>query len=219
MIAYATVTGTKRNLKALKSHGWRLLFTPDSQASHMRRAIEAGFSFCLDNGAWSAFQQEEPWDGDGFLKLLKGYGDRADFVVVPDIVEGGKGSLERSSAWLPACLRWCKGDALVPVQDGMAPWDVEPLLHSDNRIGIFVGGSTEGKLASMPWWGRLAKKHGRWLHVGRVNSVRRINACLSAGADSFDGSACSKRAKYVRRLDGARHQVTLFKLFDEDAAE
>jgi hypothetical protein len=30
MIAYASNTGTRRNLAALREHGWRILLTPDN---------------------------------------------------------------------------------------------------------------------------------------------------------------------------------------------
>ena len=48
------------------------------------------------------------------------------------------------------------------------------------RVGIFVGGSTPFKLETMPAWGELAREIGCWLHVGRVNSGRRIRDCHAA---------------------------------------
>ena len=215
MIAYATGTGTKRNLAAMQARGWRHLYTPDSPRSNIKTSLELGFRHAIDNGAWGAFRRGDAWDGEGFVKLMKQHGKTADFIVVPDIVEGGLKSLDRSMAWLGACLQYGAKDVLIPVQDGMAPWDLKPILEINNRIGLFVGGSTEFKLASLPWWGRLARRYGRWLHVGRVNSVRRINLCLSSGADSFDGTSVSIYAKTINTLDPARHQATMWAGLDQ----
>ena len=49
-----------------------------------------------------------------------------------------------------------------------------------------------------------------------MNSVKRINACLAAGADSFDGTKAAKRSKYVRLLDHPRHQSTMFPTLDKE---
>lgn len=54
MIAYASRTGTRRNLAAIREAGWRLLV---SAASCLRNE---GFPYALDNGAWSAYA---PVDG------------------------------------------------------------------------------------------------------------------------------------------------------------
>ena len=35
---------------------------------------------------------------------------------------------------------------------------------------------------------RAAKRAGKWIHVGRVNSERRIRWAASLGADSIDGT-------------------------------
>jgi len=49
------------------------------------------------------------------------------------------------------------------------------------------------------------------LHVGRVNSARRIRLCAMAGADSFDGSSASRLAVSLRNLDNARNQLALIR--------
>jgi len=214
MRAYATVTGTRRNLRVMLAHGWRLIFTPDSSSSNIRTVLGMGFRYAVDNGAWGSHSRGEAWEGGPFLDTLQAYGADADWVVLPDIVEGGLESLARSTEWAAPVLEVAK-EALIPVQDGMAPWDVAPLLATDNRLGIFVGGSTEWKLASMPWWGRIARRYGRTMHVGRVNSIRRIQACLSAGADSFDGTSVTRYAKNINVLDTPRRQATMWETLDQ----
>lgn len=196
-MAYASRTGTRRNLAALRAAGWGLLVTPAVPRTE-------GFDrFCVDNGAWSAFCQGTAWDPGAFSALVDAVGT-GDFVVAPDIVAGGLASLALTESWLPRL----PGLRLIAVQDGMTPADVRPLLGA--TVGIFVGGSTDWKLATLPAWGRLAKEAGCYLHVGRVNSKRRIYACAYVGADSFDGTSVSRYAVTLPKLDGARRQPSLF---------
>lgn len=200
MIAYASRTGTRRNLEALRRAGWRLLVS----ATGVLRS--EGFRYCLDNGAWTWHQKGAAFCSDTFKVALRKMGPGADFVVCPDIVEGGHESLRFSLTWLRECLSVCRR-VLIPVQDGMDPASVSH--HFNQRVGIFVGGSTEYKEATMGEWGRVARKRGAWLHVGRVNTARRIRLCHLAGADSFDGSAATRFSTALPMLDGARRQQTL----------
>lgn len=200
MIAYASRTGTRRNLAALRDTGWRILV---SARGVLRNE---GFRYALDNGAWTAFTQGEPFDVAAFEKALDLMGAEADWVASPDIVGGGMRSLELSESWLPRLI-----DArlvLIPVQDGLTASDVRPLLG--NRVGIFLGGSTEWKLATMREWGELAREVGCYYHVARVNTRRRIEMCSEAGATSFDGSSASRFAASLPRLERARCQPSLF---------
>jgi hypothetical protein len=68
MICYASRTGTKRNLKALRDAGWRLLV---SRAGEWRTE---GFQYALDNGAWSDFQAQREFDEDAFERLIEKLG-------------------------------------------------------------------------------------------------------------------------------------------------
>jgi hypothetical protein len=97
--------------------------------------------------------------------------------------------------------------ALLAVQDGMTPEDVVPYLGP--RVGIFIGGSTAWKEATMATWGRVGLTQRCWVHVGRVNTIRRIHLCLAAGVTSFDGSSASRYAVTLRKLDTARKQLVL----------
>lgn len=104
MIAYASWTGTKSTLAALRAANWRLLL---SAAGHHGNWDPGGFPYALDNGAWSAFQQKKPFDEEAFGRALARWADAADWVVAPDIVAGGLPSLEMSLRWLPRCLDAC----------------------------------------------------------------------------------------------------------------
>jgi hypothetical protein len=200
VIAYASRTGTRRNLEALRGAGWRLMVS----ARGVWRS--EGFPYALDNGAWTAHARGEPFDVAAFQGVLEQLGAGADFVVVPDIVCGGMASLRLSERWLPR-LEWVPGDLLIPVQNGMAPADLRPIVGG--RIGLFVGGDTEWKERTAAAWGELAAERGCWLHVGRVNTARRIRICHLAGARSFDGSSASRFCRSLGRLDAARRQIAL----------
>lgn len=194
-MGYASRTGTRRNLAALRRAGWRLLVS----ARGVLRT--EGFPYALDNGAWTAHQAGEPFDEAAFSIALDLLGEEADWVIAPDIVAGGLLSLRCSVSWLPR-LAHCRR-VLIAVQDGMAPADVAPYLSE--RVGVAIGGSTEWKLDQL---GRRVWS-ASWLHVLRVNTSRRISLCHWARADSFDGSGPSRFASVLPRLDQARKQGAL----------
>lgn len=201
MIAYASRTGTRRNLDALRASGWRLMIS----ARGVLRT--EGFRYALDNGAWTSFQRGEAFHDAAFERAIALLGPGADWIVLPDIVMGGVASLEFSLRWLDRLRKRRSLSAatfLIAVQNGMKPAQVLNLL--DPRLGIFVGGDTQWKLATMALWARLAHSRGAVCHVGRVNSVRRIRLCAAAGVDSFDGSGVSRFAKALPPLDLARRQ-------------
>ncbi len=201
MIAYASRTGTRRNLAALRDAGWRLLV---SATGCLRNE---GFAYGLDNGAWTSFAQGRPFDERLFGIALTKMGQGADWTVIPDIVAGGIPSLEFSLSWMRRVLDATER-GLIAVQDGMSIEDVRGFLGS--RVGIFVGGSTEWKERTLESWAQLGRSLGCWVHVGRVNSQRRINLCAHVGATSFDGTSASRFAKSLPRLDRAVRQIPLF---------
>jgi len=204
VIPYATTTRTRRNVAALRAAGWRLLLSPDIHTLH------DGFQYGLDNGAWGAYQSGRPWDPDAFRALVLRYGPGADWVIAPDVVGNSLASLALTKQWLPFCLDHCPR-VLIALQDGMAPRMVHPLPVT-GRIGFFVGGTTAWKKASLPTWGALARQIGVWLHVGRVNTARRIRLCQMAGAHSFDGTSVTRYAVTLDELDEARRQEGLWRL-------
>lgn len=200
MAAYASRTGTRRNLDAMRAAGWRLLV---SAAGVLRTE---GFSrYALDNGAWSAFQQGRPFCEVAFCRAVDRLGEGADWVVLPDIVAGGQASLDFSLRWLER-LKGFPRTLLIAVQDGMHPDEVRDYLNPS--VGIFLGGSTEWKLQTMEAWGILARRRNCYFHVGRVNSARRIAMCAAANASSFDGTSVTRFANTLPRLDGAlKHRI------------
>lgn len=200
MGAYASRTGTQRNLALLRAAGWGLIVS--ATGVHRTEGFEL---YAIDNGAWTAYAQKRPWDEAAFERLVGQLGAGAAFIAAPDIVTGGLESLRLSEAWLPR-LDGIGRRRLIPVQDGMAGPDVAPLLGPD--VGVFVGGSTDFKLRTMAEWAELSRARGAYCHVGRVNTARRIRLCALAGADSFDGTSATRFASTLPMLDNARRQAT-----------
>src|SRR6185369_2503931 len=165
MVAYAARTGTRANLDALKTAGWRLMVS----ARGVLRS--EGFHYALDNGAWTAYQRGEAFDERAFLVAVDKLGADADWIVIPDIVAGGLDSLRFSLSWLSR-LQDVGVPLLLAVQNGIEPREVGGLVSPG--LGIFVGGDTAWKEGTMSVWGDLAVERGCHLHIGRVNTVRRI---------------------------------------------
>lgn len=201
MKGYASNTGTRRNIAALREANWGILLTPE------KMTLREGVSHACDNGAWGAHQQGTAFQAAPFERLVERHGASSDFVVVPDIVAGGMASLEFSLSWLHR-LRHLK-KLLLPVQDGMDVRTVSAVLHGAPSLGIFLGGSTEWKLRTMFQWGIVAATLNRHYHVGRVNSARRIRLAAEAGADSFDGTSASRYCCTLPGLEAARQQPSL----------
>jgi hypothetical protein len=202
MMAYASRTGTRRNLDALRDAGWGLLV---SRAGVWR--TEGFDRYVLDNGAWADFQAGRTFNEDAFEQLIDRLGAQADWIVLPDIVAGGLASLALSTRWLNRCLSICPL-VLIAVQDGMREADLAPVVG--RSVGIFLGGSTEWKLANMLRWGAFCAERNIHYHVARVNTERRIWLAAASGADSIDGSSAARYAVTLPLLDRAMGQADLF---------
>jgi hypothetical protein len=205
LIAYASRTGTRRNLCALRRADWRLIV---SATGCLRNE---GFRYALDNGAWTAYTQGRPFDESKFVAALHKLGRDADWTVLPDIVAGGAASLATSLRWMRRCLDESPR-VLLAVQDGMRVSDVRPFLGE--RVGIFVGGSTTWKLQTLLDWGHLGQCVPCWVHVGRVNSAQRIMACAVAGTTSFDGTSATRYAVTLPRMEAARRKFIPWRYTD-----
>ena len=197
MTPYASNTGTRRNLAAMRKAGWRLLLTPDHPT------VREGMRFGIDNGAFA----KDGFKPEPFAALVDRVGSAADFIVLPDIVAGGADSLALSVSWIPK-LRGLR-QLLLPLQDGMNAREVGVVLRQHTQVGLFLGGSTEFKLREIYAWGKVAHAWGRHYHVGRVNTARRIRLCAEAGADSFDGTSATRYSVTLPELDVASKQPSL----------
>lgn len=205
MICYASRTGTRRNLDALRKAGWGLLV---SRAGVWR--TEGFTRICGDNGAWADYQAGRPFDGNAYERFLDWLAAQtvvADWLVLPDIVAGGMASLDLSMRYANRCLS-VSPLALIAVQNGMEPEDIAPLVGP--TIGVFLGGTTEWKLARMLEWGRFCADRSIYYHVARVNTIKRMSLAIAAGAASVDGSSATRYAVTLPKLRGAALQLDMW---------
>jgi hypothetical protein len=210
MKLYASWTGTKKNLRALRNNGWSLLMSPDTLFRCKNKTAPlwpdgTAAPYVLDNGAWGCHQREEPFNETAFLWAYDRIAANAEWVVAPDIVGGGLDSLSLTKTWLP---KLDHKKVLIAVQDGMTSEHVDPLM--DLNRGIFLGGTTEYKMSSMMDWGKYCAAKNIYFHVARVNTIKRFRACQAAGADSIDGSGASRFACTASLLPDAAKQQSLF---------
>lgn len=202
MIPYASQTsGVNRHL--IEAAGWRFMVSPYTAQCN---GLELGVPYAIDNGAWGAFVHKKPWNESEFMWIVDALGHAADFVVIPDVVANKDETLKIAEHWIK------KLDGLplyLALQDGMTWTDADAFTSS--VAGFFLGGSTDWKLKSMIEWGSFCHTRGKRLHVGRVNTVRRIRLCYDSGADSFDGSSVTRFAKKnLRRLNNEVAQMQMF---------
>jgi len=155
------------------------------------RLPDDGQRWAADNGAFAGF------DETAFLRMLERLGSRRStclFVSCPDVVGDAAATLDLFHEWVPRLWSWPL--ALV-AQDGLEP-DAVPWRVID---ALFIGGTTEFKLSpEAAGLIRLAKHRGKWVHMGRVNTIRRMVYANSIGVDSIDGTSFSRWADiYIPR--------------------
>jgi hypothetical protein len=152
-----------------------------------------------DNGAYRDWKAGKAFNAVRFdrdMRLIR-YGKMPmpDFVVVPDIVAGGAASLAFSRSNRESIGVAADGArnprAYLAVQDGMTVDTVrafldESLVDGHEYAGIFVGGSTEWKLATAAAWVEFAHATNRKCHIGRVGIPARVRWARTIGADSID---------------------------------
>src|SRR5690606_5683206 len=160
-----------------------------------------GRPYVLDNGAWACSQASADWRGRPMEKLVERLGAGAEWLVLPDIVNGGEASLERSISWLTDRRSWLADHGVdtvaLAVQDGMTVERVRPLLEQHEIGVLFVGGSAGVGTPNWKWqtlhdWAELGLDLGIRVHVGRVNGLRRALLCRDLGVSSIDGSCITQ---------------------------
>ena len=105
------------------------------------------------------------------------------FATAPDVVGDWAATWAAARPVLPL-LREAGYKAALVAQDGC-----EELPAPDEWDVLFVGGTTAYKLSETAYrLQREAKEVGKWTHLGRCNSARRLRAVAMAGYDSADGT-------------------------------
>lgn len=191
MLVYIGNNGNPKKLKVVKEHPTELglTFTPTDSKQGWEGA------YFQDNGAYSAWNNKTSFDHTAFLRSLDKF-PNPDFVVLPDIVEGGLESLKFSIKWLDIIdFLGYKRNFYLAVQDGVEEEDI-PKWLLERIKGIFVGGSMDWKHDTGEAWVRFAHRHGLKCHIGRVGVLKYVMWAFRIGADSID-SANFARHHYI----------------------
>ena len=188
------------SVAACVEHRFGVLLSPidirEGRVSSVSGSVHpvAGLPYVLDNGAWACHMAGIEWEPGPMLHLAERLGPASEWMVLPDIVGGGRESLVRSIDFYKQQRPEHVPAWMLAVQDGMNIADVRRLLDL-YPLGIFVGGSTDWKWRTAHEWAELGLDLGRRVHVGRVNSQRRIRLCRDLGIASCDGSSVSRFSK------------------------
>lgn len=180
------VSGTTKTVRRLADK-WPdhlgILLTPRNRNS-MASVTKLNLPWACDNGAFSGL------DAESFRRMLRRVSeanlDRLLWITCPDKIADATTTLQMFEEWHKEVR--AAGPIAFVGQDGqedlVLPWEKFDCL--------FIGGSTRWKLSEAA--GSLiqeAKDRRKHVHMGRVNSRRRLVTAMDAGCDSVDGSSLS----------------------------
>lgn len=162
------------------------LVQPRAWAS-MGRVANSGRPWAADNDCFQRLDVEAYWQM--ITKISRVDRSRFLWVACPDVVGNAQETCNRWFEWFPQ-LDYLGLLVAFVGQDGIE--DIPDQIPWHEMAALFVGGSDKWKLShAAENLGREAKAKGKWLHVGRVNSRKRIQHCLAMQADSIDGKSYS----------------------------
>lgn len=176
-----------------------------------RKRLNYGIPWCLDNGVFTNKFETDKWLSR--IKSFSEYIESCVFIVIPDVIGDCSATLAQFHHYrsmvkdFPVALVSQDG---IKKQAHNIPWDDFDCL--------FIGGSDNHKLGKEGGWIlNQAKKRGKWVHVGRVNSAKRILQFWRA--DSWDGTHLGFMPSDVTKFHAAVLQVRAMKqskrLFDD----
>lgn len=167
--------------------------------------------WCADNACYA---HPHDFDLGRFLAWLAGLDavrGSCLFANAPDVVGKWDATLQRALPVLPT-LREMGHKSAIVLQDECTP----SAIPWDEIDAVFVGGTTRWKVGQQSEaCCREAKRRGKWVHMGRVNSLKRLNAAAYFGCDSVDGTFIKfgprvNAKKLIRWLRKVNAQCQLF---------
>lgn len=202
-ILVSGATATVRQLADKYRQHLGVLMTPQN----WNRVCSLPLPWACDNAAFSKPDDHKFWR----LCMESWAMDRhcpPEWVAVPDAVGNHSATLQMFGWWREY---WQEELGCIPfplafvLQDGCTideiPWE--------HIRAVFVGGSTAFKLRQSEPLVRAAQQRKKLVHIGRVNTLRRLRFAYDLGADTVDGTACSmypdryilQFLKYLRSLE------------------
>lgn len=183
-------TAVVRGLLPRWAHRLGVLLTPQN-GNRVDTVLATQLPWSIDNGAYRGL------DLPAFRRLLARAACKPGllWIAVPDVVGDAKATRESfERCWIEVAgfgpLAYVGQDGAEAIEH---PWECFRCW--------FVGGTDKWKLSSASAsMVAEAQRRGKLVHVGRVNSMRRLQAAFDLGVDSVDGSGMSKFGKtYIRR--------------------
>jgi hypothetical protein len=177
-LIYLSGTGSKSLARLADRMPVGLMLQPKSRLERKREAFRW---FAIDNGCFAAGDR---FNLNSYLAWLATLPRSALFATAPDVLGDALATLHRSEAPLRA-IRGLGFKAALVAQNGLeelpVPWKSFDCL--------FLGGDTRWKLGRAAALLAIeAKQRGKWVHMGRVNSQRRLRHAIGIGCDSVDGN-------------------------------
>jgi hypothetical protein len=184
---------TTRKVRAEYSDAIGRLVTPRHFPS-IAETVAEGITIAADNDGFGGV------DFPAFVKMLDAlepFASSVKFVTVPDVVCDAAGTFALWREWAPIVRARGLTPALV-LQNGMIRGldgvrFGHDLISWDEIGAIFVGGDDAYKDGvDVALLTLEAELRGLWIHVGRVNTVRRLRHAEALGANSVDGSGWAR---------------------------
>lgn len=156
--------------------------------------LKEGRGWIFDNDCFNG--GFKPWQWMNTLHRLLPYRKTCRFVVAPDVVGDAWSTKALWYDWMPK-LAGMKFPMAFVAQNGQGDLDLP-----ENASALFIGGDDEFKLGEE---GRQcvakAKERGMWVHMGRVNSLKRLRYAKAIDVDSVDGTyICFGKDKNTPKL-------------------
>lgn len=181
------LSGATKTLAATKDRSHMGILRTPRQRNSIGIIASMGLPWACDNDAFKAWNEEQ------FRRMIHSLGLNPGqrgllWVNAPDVVADAKATQDRFWTWQPILAE--RG---IPIafagQNGAEDLDLPwRYFHC-----LFIGGDDEWKLSKAAEdLAREAKAQNKLVHMGRVNSLKRIRHAHEIGCDSFDGTMTSK---------------------------
>lgn len=152
--------------------------------SYLKRVPPKKFMpFVLDNGAFEAYKNKEPWDVEVWRNMLlyvRMMRLTPLWAAVPDVVANREETIKNWPTYSSEvkALGW---QTAFCVQDGMT---VDDVPKDNGPDVVFVGGTDRWKFPNLKMWTENFPR----VHCARVNAPEMIESCERLGCESIDGT-------------------------------